>query len=64
VALEVGYHYDFGKLKSGDRFAMNGLEYEKLSGNFADRLYGGKIDETKPPVEIPAGTTVYLYQLY
>jgi hypothetical protein len=61
--LEVGYHYEFGELKSGDRFAWNGLEYEKLSGNLADLLLGGKLSDPIKTVEVPPDTKVYLFEL-
>lgn len=54
--LEVGYRYDFGQLKPGDKFAWKGLEYEKVSGNFAARLFDDQ------PTEIPEGIQVYLYE--
>lgn len=55
--LEVGYDYDFGELKAGDKFVWEGVEYEKISGNSAVR-YDNKI------VEIPGDAKVYLYELW
>jgi hypothetical protein len=55
--LEVNFKYDFQTLKAGDKFAWNGTEYEKISGNYATRLHDNK------QVEIPEGTSVFLYEL-
>lgn len=58
--MEIGFYYDFGELKAGDRFAYKGGEYEKISGNFADVLCGDKVVDTE---EIPEGAKVYLYEV-
>jgi hypothetical protein len=54
--MEEGYRYKFGELKAGDKFAYQGAEYEKISGNFADIL--GK----EECVEIPEDAIVYLFE--
>ena len=46
----------FGDLKAGDCFFYNGWEYEKISGNLADRVVNGKVIDT---VEIPAEAVIY-----
>ncbi len=56
--LEVGFSYYFGFLKSGDRFAWGGGEFEKVSGNIAVRLWDEKV------VEMPEGVKVHLYEVH
>jgi hypothetical protein len=55
--LEVGFRYEFGELKAGDKFAWQGGEYEKISGNFAIDLH------TNSTVEFGSPTSVYLYEV-
>ena len=56
--MEVNNYYDFGELKSGDRFVWNGVEHEKLSGNLADVI------GTNQTVEVPPDARVYLYETW
>ncbi len=55
--MEVGFKYNFGELKAGDKFAWHGAEYEKISGNCAIEIYSNKIVEFE-------NTLVYLYEVY
>ena len=57
MELEIGFTYEFGELKAGDKFAYQGIEYEKISGNSAVELVTNKIIEFDYP------TYVYLYEV-
>lgn len=57
--LTVRKWTDFGELKAGDKFLLNGLEYEKISGNMADIVGSNPIK----CVEIQAETEVFLTEL-
>lgn len=63
--LEINSRYRFGDLVSGDRFAWNGQDYEKLSGTMAD-LLNAKGDYADPdhPTTFDDDEIVFLYQLY
>ncbi len=56
--LEIDYHYDFSELKAGDKFAYEGVDYEKISGNMAVAIRTDKIKDFE------ANSRVYLYELY
>lgn len=58
---EVGFYCLFGELKAGDKFAYQGANYEKISGNLADLTVNGKIVRTE---EIPPDAKVYVWELY
>jgi hypothetical protein len=55
--LEVNFKYDFSELKAGDKFAYQGIEYEKISGNLAESIRSKALTEINPEEK------VYLYEL-
>ena len=63
--MQAEFHYNFGELKAGDRFAYLGCDYEKISGNCAVLLANGEpVMKGKQPKiqEVPANASVYLYE--
>lgn len=55
--LDIGFKYEFGELKAGDKFAYLGGEYEKISGCMAVNLSTDKVEEFGGDIK------VYLYEV-